>query len=310
MGIVINKGGFFTTIQDMGRKGYRTYGVTLSGVMDERSAIIANYLVGNDKNESVIETTLLGPEIQFDSDNTFAITGGNSNPKLNGKEIPLYHEIQAKSGDVLTFSYMKEGCRNYIAFCGGLNLKKVMGSTSTLINSKIGGINGDKLKYGDKVDFNVTLYHHNTLNKTKREVFNNKDVKIRIIMGPEDDMFTEKGIETLLTTPYKIDFASNRMGYHLVGEEIEHKDGADIISNGMAFGAIEVPQNGQPIILMADRPTTGGYSKIANVISVDIPILAQCPPGTMISFEKCDVETAQKLYRNQMNELSMIISKC
>lgn len=304
MGIKFLNGGFLTTIQDMGRTGYQESGMSVSGVMDQRSAALANILVGNDENEGVLEITLMGPMAEFTAENIIAVTGGNLGPKLNGKDLPMYQAVEVHKGDSLSFSGMFSGSRAYMAFAGGLDIPVVMGSKSTNLKSKVGGYEGRKLGAGDEISFASpkTSLPNMRLRKIKQDDFAATEQTLRVVMGPQDDYFTEKGIETFLTETYTFTNESDRMGCRCEGEVIEHKAGGDIITDGIAFGAIQVPSHGKPIIMMADHQTTGGYTKIAGVISVDLPKVAQSRPGYKVKFQKVSIEEAQKLYIAQVKE--------
>lgn len=301
MGIKIVNGGFLTTIQDMGRFGYQETGMSVSGVMDQRSAALANILVGNDENEGVIEVTMMGPMVEFTEDNIIAVTGGNLGAKLDGNALPLYEAVPVKRGQTLSFAGMFGGSRAFLAFAGGLDVPVVMGSKSTNLKSKVGGYMGRKLGAGDEIGFFApkTWLPHMNERKLEPEDFTAKEITLRVVMGPQDDCFTKKGIETFLGTTYTVSNEYDRMGCRMQGEIIEHKNGGDIITDGISFGAVQVPSHGNPIVMMADHQTTGGYTKIANVISVDLPKLAQCMPGFKIHFESVDIEKAQDLYCEQ-----------
>jgi len=308
--ININKPGLLTLIQDSGRYGYQQYGVPVSGVMDRFSYKIANLLVSNKEDEAVLEVTILGPEIEFLDDSLIAITGGDLSPDINGEPILMWESIYVKKGDILSFKRPKTGCRSYISFYDGINVKKVMGSRSTYVKAKIGGLNGTALKTGDVL--NIGNLKKDKMSISYKKVQDkyipkyNREIEVRVILGPQEDYFTSQGIEKFLNTPYKVTNECDRMGYRLEGEVIKHTNGADIISDGINFGAIQVPSHGNPIIMMADRQTAGGYTKIANVISVDLCKVAQSKPGDTIKFKKVTVQQAQKLLREEKELIEKI----
>ncbi len=308
MGVKFASGGFLTTVQDMGRTGYQESGMSVSGVMDQRSAALANILVGNEENEAVLEITLMGPMMEFTEDTVIAVTGGNLLPKQNGKDFPMYRAVPVRRGDVLSFAGMAGGSRAYVAFAGGLDIPLQMGSRSTNLKSKIGGLEGRKIAGGDEIGFRAPKTDLPNLRRrsVEPEDFTASERVIRVVMGPQDDCFTEKGIETFLSAVYAYTNESDRMGCRLEGEVIEHKNGGDIITDGIAFGAIQVPSHGRPIIMMADHQTTGGYTKIAGVITVDLPLVAQARPGDKVHFKKVSVEEAQKLYVEQKNRFEKL----
>lgn len=299
--IKILDAGLLTTVQDLGRYGFQRYGVSASGVMDEYSAKIANKLVGNKVGEAVLETTLKGVQIEFLQSTAVAITGGNCDVTLNGTKIELWQSYLVNRGDILKMGICRSGLRNYLAFAGGIDVPIIMNSKSTNLKAKVGGFNGRKLMTGDVLSVGVgSLEAPLTLNKHYIPTYS-KDIKVGVILGQQDDYFTEAGIKTFLNETYTVTQESDRMGIRLSsisGAIIEHKNGADIISDGITFGAIQVPGSGQPIVMMADRQTTGGYTKIGNVISSDLAKLAQATPGTKVKFVEYTLEQAVQAIKN------------
>lgn len=293
--------GLLTTVQDLGRYGFQRYGVSASGVMDEFSAKIANKLVNNEIGEAVLETTLKGVQIEFLKETAVAITGGNCDVTLNGNKIELWKSYFVSKGDILKMGLCKSGLRNYLAFSGGIDVPVIMNSKSTNLKAKVGGFNGRKLMNGDILSVGSNnLSYPLTLNKYYIPKYE-KDIKVGVILGQQDDYFTEAGIKTFFNEVYTVTQESDRMGIRLSsvsGATIEHKNGADIISDGITFGAIQVPGSGQPIVMMADRQTTGGYTKIGNIISADLPKLAQATPGTKVRFVRYTLEQAVQAIKN------------
>lgn len=301
------KAGLCTTIQDIGRIGYQQYGVPVSGVMDEFAFRVANFLVEADENNAVLEIPYLGPTLEFDFDITIAITGANLSPKINGQDIAMWKSINIRKGDVLTFSTIKSGARAYLAFSAEIDVPFVNGSKSTLLKSRLGGFEGRQLKIGDILNFkNPKLVAKRKILASKYIPEYLKNEEIRVVLGPQDDYFTEKGINTFLNSEYEVTKEADRMGMRLEGEAIEHKNKADIISDAAVFGSIQVPGNGKPIILLADRQTTGGYTKIATVIKAELPKLAQMTTGNKIKFRKLTVEEAEQEYINFYKKLEEI----
>lgn len=303
---VIN-GGILTTIQDSGRYGYQELGIPTSGVMDDYNYRLANILVGNKLDEAVLEMTYFGPTLKFNEDLTLAITGSDMNPKINGQPAPMFETIKVKAGDTLQFGKVNEGVRGYLAFGGSIDVPVVNGSKSTHIKTKMGGIDGRALKPKD------TLNIVGSKDKTMRRIpenylpkFNHCNL-LRVVLGPQDDYFTEKGIHDLFRSGgYQVTKDFDRMGIRLKGTSIEHKETADIISDGTTFGSIQVPANGQPIILVADRQTTGGYTKIGNVITPDLHKLAQMSFLDKILFQKVTIDEAQKATLDHRNKFETI----
>ena len=308
MSITVLNPGLMTTVQDQGRIGYQQVGVSVSGVMDPRSAALANILVGNDEKEAVLECTMMGPHLQFNQANCIAITGGDLMPTIDGKPVPNYTAIKVEAGQVLKFTMPKAGCRAFIAFAGGLDIPEVMGSRSTYMKAKIGGMEGRKLQKDDVIGFRAPKAELKNMNfrSMASEFVPRKEYTIRVVLGPQDDYFTDAGIQTFLSQVYTVTAEFDRMGCRLEGEAIAHKEGGDIISDGIAFGAIQVPSSGKPIIMLGDRQTTGGYTKIANVISVDFRILAQLKQGDKVRFEQVSVKFAQDALLTQRAALKTI----
>ena len=308
MSITVLNPGLLTTVQDQGRIGYQQFGVSVSGVMDPRSASLANILVGNDEKEAVLECTMMGPHLQFNETNCIAITGGDLMPTIDGKPVPNYTAIKVEAGQVLKFTMPKTGCRAFIAFAGGLDIPEVMGSRSTYMKAKIGGVEGRKLAKDDVIGFRAPKAELKNMNfrSMASEFVPRKEYTVRVVLGPQDDYFTDAGIQTFLSEVYSVTAEFDRMGCRLEGAVIQHKEGGDIISDGIAFGAIQVPSSGQPIIMLGDRQTTGGYTKIANVISADFRILAQLKQGDKVRFEKVSVKAAQDALLTQRAALKTI----
>lgn len=308
MGIIIRNKGFLTTIQDLGRIGYQQFGVPASGAMDGRSMKIANLLVDNPEDEAVVEMLLLGAQIEFSAANVIAITGADLSPAINGVPAPIYAAISVKPGDTLSFEGMRSGSHCYVAFAGGLDIPQVMGSKSTYIKAGIGGYQGRKFENNDHIPFAAPKV---TLPNMRGRAFIPEDFSqslcdIRVIMGPQEDCFTPEGIETFLSNPYTITNEFDRMGCRLEGKAITHIGDGNIISDGIAFGAVQVPSHGKPIIMLADRQTVGGYAKIATVISVDLPKLVQKSAGDKIRFRAVSLEEAQALYLTERQNIAAL----
>ena len=305
MGIRILKGGMLTTVQDLGRTGYQSQGFSVAGVMDVRSFKIANLLLDNPENEAVLEFTLIGPTLEFTSATIIAITGGDFQPKINGEAAPMYKALYINKGDVLQFGSARTGSRGYVAFSSYLDIPVIMGSRCTNIKSGLGGFKGRKLEAGDYMNFRIKrrylpffLSRHLDLNE-----FDQEESELRVVLGPQDDLFSKQGIETFLNNEYTVTGEFDRMGCRLEGPFIAAKETSDIISDGIAFGSVQVPSHGKPIILLSDRQTTGGYAKIATVASVDIPKLVQRKMDHKIRFKAISVQEAQDLYLEEIEEL-------
>ena len=304
MSILIEHPGLFTTIQDMGRAGYQQYGFSPGGALDKRAMTMANQLVGNPIGEAVLEMTLLGAEVTFQQDNIVAITGGLCEPTRNGEPAPMYTALLMKAGDTLALGAAKEGCRIYMAFAGGLAVPEAMGSKSTQIKYALGGFYGRAIKRGDEIPFAAP---RTTLSNIAKRALpapeRGANVQtLRVVLGPQDGAFTQEGLKAFLGEEYAVTNESDRMGCRLDGTPLSFVSGADIISDATALGSVQVPASGKPIILLCDRQTVGGYTKIATVISVDIPVIAQCKMGDKVRFESISVKAAQRLYRKEQKQ--------
>jgi biotin-dependent carboxylase-like uncharacterized protein len=289
------KPGLFTTVQDIGRRGYLKYGVPISGAMDQFSLIVANLLVANDENAACLETTLIGPEFQALAEVQIAITGGNCTPKINNHTASMWQTLTVREGDVLSFGKMESGCRAYIAIRGGIDVPLVLGSRSTYARGGFGGNCGRQLKTGDTISvFDAKpLLNKYRLPEEQIPRFSSH-FKANVVLGPQAEMFTEKGIETFLSNQYRVTLEADRMGYRLEGSTIGHRGKADIVSDALLPGAIQVPKNGKPILIMKDAQTTGGYPKIAVVVASDLSSLGQAKPDDKIEFSKTTISQAHE----------------
>ncbi|WP_062048840.1 biotin-dependent carboxyltransferase family protein [Bacillus sp. JCM 19034] len=319
MTIEIVKAGLLTTVQDNGRYGFQKVGVSVSGAMDTDALQVANLLVGNDPTEAALEITLIGPVIRFHEDVLFAITGGNLSPLINGGEIPIHRPVLAVKGDILSFGKVKSGCRSYLAFAGGLEMKKIMNSYSTYLRAEIGGYKGRVLQAGDKLT--VKSYQERSLRLSELitkmggkwllwglgvSMLKSNTPIIRIVRGRHYDLFSEDSQRTFLNSTYKVALESDRMGYRLNGEKLALRKTEQLLSEPVSFGTIQVPGGGLPIILMADSQTVGGYPIIGQVIAVDRSKLAQLKPGDSIVFQETDIMEAERLYRKNNQNLEQL----
>lgn len=308
MNINIIFSGPLSTVVDGGRAGYMSVGFSSGGAMDLYSMRVANILVGNEMDEGALEMTFMGISAEFDSDAVIAITGADMSPKLNGEPIPMYEAVSVHSGDTLSMGKAESGMRAYLAVSGGFDIPMVMGSYSTNLKCGIGGFEGRKLKGGDALPLrrSARLIKER---KTKRENLYGSKIKVRVILGPQDDYFTERGKGDFLSRPYTVSEKSDRMGIRLSGTPVENKNGVDIISDAVVMGSVQIPASGEPIIMMADRQTTGGYAKIATVIKADLPLVAQSYPGTEITFVSVGYDKAVKLLKKQNKRLKRLKRK-
>jgi len=294
MAFVVIKGGILTTVQDAGRWGYQGRGVPVAGPMDPYAHRLGNALVGNDRHAATLEITLLGPELEFASERVVAITGGQFTVTLDAKPAPSNAAFVAAAGARLRFGPRLQGARAYLAIEGGIDVPRVLGSRSTHVISGLGGFAGRAVRAGDTVPLGPRLAARPSVAVPPDIVLPlpAREATVRILPGPQVDLFAADAVQTLQSAPYVIGPNSDRMGFRLSGPKLNHASGADIVSDATPLGALQVPASGQPILLMADRPTTGGYPKIATVITADLPVAAQLAPGDEILFACCSPHDA------------------
>lgn len=296
-------GGLLTTVQDLGRRGYEGYGVPVAGAMDSFALQAANALVGNPLGDAGLEMTVLGPHLRAGERCLIGLAGADLGARLNGEPIVPWRAYWLPTGATLEFSGPVVGCRAYLAVAGGLDVPPVLGSRSTYLRGGFGGVEGRALRAGDLLSLRAPGAGRpptrERLARFRPPVYTNEPV-VRVVLGPQADRFTPGGIETFLSSVYEVSGASDRMGCRLRGPRIEHTRGADLVSDGIALGTVQVPGDGQPIVLLADRQTTGGYTKIATVVGADIQYLAQCLPGAgRVRFRAVDLAEAVRLRREQ-----------
>lgn len=291
-----------TTIQDLGRFGYQRLGITSSGAMDTYSLRLANLLLGNPASEACLEITLLGPRLEFTASTTIALTGADLGAELNGLPVEMWATLPIRKGDVLSFRGPRTGCRCYLACLGGFQITPVLGSKSTLTRARLGGLHGGPLGTGDEIPITASARPAPPARAPgayRREY--QSGVVARLIPGPQEDCFTPESFGLLLGSVFTVQPSSDRMGLRLSGTRLRHRDGADIVSDAVVNGAVQVPGDGNPIIMAADRPTTGGYPKIGVVITPDMDLLAQAKPGDRVHFNEVSLAQAHQIYRQYMD---------
>lgn len=289
--------GLLTTVQDLGRWGLQSRGVPVAGPMDPRSHRIANALVGNDPAAAALEITMVGPDVEFEDPRLVAVSGAVFDLSVDGSLVPMNSPFLASARSRVKFGARTHGARAYLAVSGGIAVPSVFGSRSTHLASRMGGLDGRALVKGDRLPLG-TLSTMSTIHLAASVTARTPDAllqihlprghaHVRVLPGPERERFREDALDVLCSAPYTIEANSDRMAFRLRGPAIRHADGADIISDATPLGVLQVPASGQPMLLMADRQTTGGYPKLATLITADIPIAAQLAPGETISFEIC-----------------------
>ncbi|XOV92030.1 MAG: biotin-dependent carboxyltransferase family protein [Bacteroidota bacterium] len=289
--ILIKKAGLYTCIQDAGRMGYMDKGVARSGALDKQSFYLANWLVGNDQGEALLETTFQGLSVQFSCDCLIAVTGGDLGAKLNGKEIKLFSAIPVKAKDELIFSKRISGFRAYLAISGGIEQNHAMASRSA---HSIFDLGIRQIKDDTKVEIGSSKKVTNRNAPPELVTTHTSHFTARIVPGPDFDLFPRKFRDEFSKSSMTVSPDSNRMGYRLKWNPGKYKLPEGIISSGVIPGTIQITSSGQPIILMHDGPTTGGYARIANVISSDLDHIAQLAPGDTIRFKWIDFDEADR----------------
>jgi len=296
--------GPYSTVQDGGRYGYQRFGIPPTGALDHFAYSMANLLIGNPEGAAVVESTVVGPEIEILDEVDLAVTGADAAITLNNKSVSGWSSIRAKAGDILKLGPVKKGCRNYLAVSGGIDVPLVMGSRSCYVGAKIGGYKGRILAKGDVLSRGAgTLLERSRRMPEKYIPRYETEMVLRAVPGPQDDFF-DTGLEDFFASEFLVSTNANRMGYRLEGPRILYKDGAakSIISEPSLSGGVQIPPDGQAIILLVEQ-TVGGYTKIATVISSDITRVAQALPGHKIRFEKTKLEKAYTIYQERQKHL-------
>jgi len=315
MNVDVIKPGVLSTLQDLGRVGFQRFGVPVCGVMDEWSHRIANLLVGNPAHEATLEVTLMGPSLRFTEAALIAITGASLSPRIGEHAVPQGTPVLVGAGSQLDFGRRVAGMRAYLAVRGGFAVPSVMNSRSTYVRGAFGGFDGRALRKGDALvigasDVEDPLMQLAAKLRAGTLPFATLDdppelppapsgslpTTVRVMAGQQWDAFTPQARQALCEAEFRLSPQSDRMGFRFEGPKLALTEPLEMISEAVAFGTIQVPPDGNPIVLMADRQTTGGYPKIASVASVDLPILAQMTPQQALRFTLISLEDAQQLY--------------
>ncbi len=298
MEVMVHRAGLLTTVQDLGRCGHRASGIPLSGAVDPFALRLANLLVGNSENTAALEFTLLGPELEFSEATTVAVCGGD----FGG--LPRWQPVRIAAGARVKFGPVRQGCRGYLAVAGGFKIVPVLGSRSTYLRAAFGGHHGRALRDGDVLEA-LDL---------KREFIGHWHIDERMLpaYGPSPDVRTVRGAqapeygEEFWRTPFTVSPKSDRMGVRLTGPALDRSTKADLISTTVVPGTVQVPPDGQPIVLLADAQTIGGYPQIAHVISVDLPLVAQLRPGDTLRFREVPLAEAHELVLARERAIGML----
>jgi biotin-dependent carboxylase-like uncharacterized protein len=280
-------GGLLTTVQAAPRRGYRRFGVAGGGPLDPEAHALANRAAGNADDSAALECTLAGPVLRFLRPTVFAIAGADLGARLERSDlgswpVPAASRVLAREGNVLTFAGRTFGCRAYVAFAGGIEVPERLGSRSTDLMGAFGGFRGRALADGDELVLGPPPAGRRPTEGpllAPGAAGQGDEVTVRVVRGPQDDQLTDEAMARLLNEAYAVRSSSDRVGLRLEGPPLSHKGSGEIVSDGMVPGAIQVPPDGQPIVMLGDGPTTGGYPKIATVVSRDLGLLAQIVPG-------------------------------
>ena len=302
--------GFLTTVQDEGRNGWRAFGMPCAGAMDRYAHATANLLAGNPPGSAMLEMTLTGGSFRFEEAAYVALCGAEMGATLEGAPAGNWVAFPVASGATLSFGPASRGCRAYLAVLGGIDVPKVLGSRSTYTRAGVGGFGGRALAEGDMVRIGPTPAPgqiHPRRSLAGRFIPScGGEVRLRVLPGPQEDMFVSDGIYTFYSSAYVVTDRNDRMGYRLEGPTVRHIGGADIITEAIVPGAVQVPGNGMPIVMMADCQTSGGYAKIGTVIGPDLRLLAQSRHGDTVNFIHCTEEAAIAALREERAAYSAI----
>jgi biotin-dependent carboxylase-like uncharacterized protein len=304
--------GLLTTVQDLGRFGYQRVGIPPSGPMDRVAFVVANRLVGNPDRVAALECTIKGPRLEVRQAALVAVAGAPMGFTVNAQEAPSWTAVRVRPGDVLGFQMASAGCRAYLAVAGGIDVPPALGSRATYLRGRLGGLGGRALQKGDALPVGAwppdAAPEGRTVPLALRPAYP-AERECRVILGPQDDRFTAEGIRAFLEGPYDVTPQADRMGYRLKGPEIAHARGHDIVSDGIPLGGIQVPGERQPIVLLVDRQTTGGYTKIATVIGADIGAIGQTRPGHRIRFRQVTLEEAHAALAAEAARLDRAVAR-
>lgn len=321
MRLTVLKPGLLVTVQDLGRFGYGKHGVITAGAMDKEAHRIANWLVGNPDDAAALEITWSGFSVRVEEDGWIAVAGGDLSPRIGDMPVPMWRPVYVRKDSVLTFHHVRSGCRAYLAVSGGLDVPKVMDSRSTYLRAGIGGWQGRPLRTGDRLSAYPSRLSHRSVDLSKLEGFfyaprwsvlpgkipaTGQEMTVRAMPGRQYEDFDEASRRGFFRQPFRIRPESDRMGYRLTGPDLRLTKAKEYVSEAVALGTIQVPADGQPIILMADRQTLGGYPKIAQIASVDIPLVAQLQPGGTLRFKEITLREAERLRGERERELAII----
>ena len=292
--------GLLTTVQDLGREGFGPMGVSPSGAADALALRLGNRLVGNDEGTAGLEMTLLGGTFGFPQGGTIALTGSDFGATLDGAAVEMWTSVRVQPGQTLCYGPTRSGARCYLCVQGGIVVKPFLGSASAHLLSGLGGLEGRALRKGDVLNIGPSPepYQRRSLAPSALQKLAPRKT-LRVTTGPQSDWFPESSHELFYTSAYRVAEESNRMGLRLEGPPVAESSKGHMITEGVSLGAVQITAGGSPIILFVEQQTTGGYAKLANVISADLPSLGQLRPRDEIRFERVDWETARSTLLEQ-----------
>ena len=323
MALKVQRAGILSSLQDLGRYGFQRFGVPVGGVMDEYSHRLANLLVGNSEHEATLEITLAGPRLEFLDDTLIGVCGGDFAPTIDGESLPAARPLLLQRGCIVDFGVCRLGCRAYLAVAGGFDVPLVMGSKTTYLRGGFGGFEGRALRRGDLLSVGQSgndsypglrsqlgagakfAYPRWSVNANSAFLAHDHH-RIHFVPGRHWELLSEDSRQQFLSAEFRIASDSDRMGYRLEGPLLSLETPAGVLSEAVTFGSVQVPPDGRPIVLMANRQTTGGYPRIGEVSAVDLPLLAQLPPGDTVRFESIALEDSQRLYVQRDRDLGIM----
>jgi len=322
MKIDVIKPGALSQLQDLGRWGHQRFGVPVGGAIDTWSHQLANLLAGNTGDEATLEVLLMGPSLRFDTGTWIALCGGDLSPRIGAEAVPMHRRVWVAAGSQLDFGKRVDGLRTYVAVRGGFDVAPVMGSRSTFVRGGFGGFQGRGLRKGDVLDtgdagtappsgasdraFAVVPVPGFDVDPQVPSAAPGSVTVVRVVRGEHWDGFTAEAQAAFPEATYRLSPQSDRMGYRLEGPALARRQPGELISEGVTFGTVQVPPDGQPIVLMAERQSAGGYPKIAHVASVDLPLLSQLAPSQSLRFEPVTLEEAQDLLLERETRLAAL----
>jgi biotin-dependent carboxylase-like uncharacterized protein len=311
-GLKVLSPGLHTTVQDLGRVGYQNIGVPVSGALDGFALRLANALVGNPQGMAALEILVSGPTVEIAADTArVALTGTGASLRMGSegpRVIAAGQSVVLRRGDVVQIALGRQSACCYLAVEGGIAVPRVLGSASTYVRAALGGLNGCALQRGAVIPLALGCASERNESRAPALPFGSPDQPIRVVLGPQQKYFRKEALAALLVAEFRVSKDADRMGMRLDGPLLRHRRGWDIVSDAIATGSIQVPGSGQPIVLLADHQTTGGYPKIATVISADLPALGRRRPGDPLRFVSVELEAAEEMCRESEHEFAKLIA--